>query len=119
MLAGLLWIAIYLLPLDKHAALRSGQSVIYFVLLTLWGLDYMREERRLTAVIKVANDKGLPPNSVEFNDVQQHKNLFSVTSLRPGFRGMILPLIFILGLIAGSVLIVMQYVRVAAAFYAM
>lgn len=115
-LAGLYWIAIYLLPLEKHAPLRTGQSVIYFFLMTLWGLDYLREQRRLTVIIKAANAKEVPPYAVEFADVAAHDSLFTMLRFRRGLWGIFIPLIFGLGLSTAIVLVVLQYVRLVVSF---
>ncbi|MBK6290612.1 MAG: hypothetical protein IPF59_02490 [Ignavibacteria bacterium] len=115
-LAGLYWFVIYTLPLEQHMSLRAGQSMIYFILMTLWGLDYMREQRRLTVIIEAANGKGLPPDQVTFSDVARHESLFSMFVPRRGFWGTVVPMIFTLGLPAALILVVLQYVRVFAAF---
>lgn len=112
MFAGLFWIVIYLQPLEQHMLLRSGQSVIYFILMTLWGLDYMREQRRLTVIIKAANEKGLPPSNIELNDIRQHDGLFTMVVPRAGFWGTVVPVIFSAGLLASIILITMQYLRI-------
>ncbi len=96
-------------------ALRAGQSMIYFILMTLWGLDYMREQRRLTVIIQAANAKGVPPDQITFNDVSQHESLFSMFVPRRGFWGVVVPMIFTLGLPAALILVVLQYVRVFVA----
>lgn len=113
-LAGTYWIIIYLLPEEHHIALRSGQTVIYFILMTLWGLDYMREQRRLALVITTANARHVPPNEIVFDEVAQRASLF--TMLRPvgGFAGTLLPILFLVGLLVAYALVILQYVRVFA-----
>ncbi|MBU3741095.1 MAG: hypothetical protein FGM24_02300 [Candidatus Kapabacteria bacterium] len=110
-MAGIYWIVIYCLPLDTHVQLRSGQTFIYFVLLTLWGLDYMREQRRLTIVIQQANANGIPPESVSLSDVEQRASLFTMMTPRGGGWGMIMPVFFVVGMVVGWVLIIGQYMR--------
>ncbi len=108
--AGMFWIVIYLQPLESHEALRSGQSVIYFILMTVWGLDYMREQRRLTVIINAANERGIPPNELEFAAVADRASLFSMLTPSRGIAGVVFPIIFTAGLISAYVLVVMQYI---------
>ncbi|MCX6140117.1 MAG: hypothetical protein NTX15_04690 [Candidatus Kapabacteria bacterium] len=115
-LAGLYWIAIYMLPLEKHAPLRAGQSVIYFILMTLWGLDYQREQKRLTVIINAANAKAIPPCEVEYADVVAHNALFTMITFRRGFWGVFVPLLFGLGLATSIVLLILQYTRLIVSF---
>lgn len=108
--AGMFWIVIYLQPLASHEALRSGQSVIYFILMTVWGLDYMREQRRLTAIINAANERGIPPSELEFAAVADRASLFSMLTPSRGIAGVVFPIIFTAGLISAYVLVIMQYI---------
>jgi len=108
--AGMYWILLYLLPLATHAQLRSGQSIIYFILLSLWGFDYMREQRRLTVVVQAANARNLPPRDVTLDDVASYASLFSMFVPRPGFTGTVLPILFSTGLVIAWILIVRQYI---------
>ncbi len=108
--AGMFWIVIYLQPLQSHEALRSGQSVIYFILMTVWGLDYMREQRRLTVIINAANERGIPPSELEFAAVADRASLFSMLTPSRGIAGVVFPIIFTAGLISAYVLVVMQYI---------
>ena len=108
--AGTYWILLYLLPLETHAALRSGQSIIYFILLSLWGFDYMREQKRLAVIIEAANSRNIPPRDVTLNDVEKSASLFSMFIPRSGFGGTVLPVLFITGLISAWILIIRQYV---------
>ena len=108
--AGMFWIVIYLQPLHSHEALRSGPSVIYFILMTVWGLDYMREQRRLTLIINAANERGIPPNELEFAAVADRASLFSMLTPSRGIAGIVFPIIFTAGLISAYVLVVMQYI---------
>jgi hypothetical protein len=113
-LAGVYWIIIYLLPDERHVELRAGQSVIYFILMTLWGLDYMREQRRLAVIIEAANRKACAPQDVTFEDISAKASLF--TMLRPvsGLWGTITPILFLAGLLAAYALVLLQYVRAVA-----
>lgn len=108
-LAGMFWIVIYLQPIDTHTELRSGQSVIYFILMTVWGLDYMREQRRLSVIIAAANQRGIPPQEVEFAAVADRASLFSMLTPSRGLAGIIFPIVFTAGLASAYVLVIMQY----------
>ncbi len=110
-MAGIFWIVIYALPLETHVALRSGQTFIYFVLLTLWGLDYMREQRRLTLIIQTANTKGVTPGEVTIDDVSARAGMFTMVTPRGSRAGLIMPLFFVIGMIVAWVLIGGQYLR--------
>lgn len=90
-------------------ALRSGQSVIYFILMTVWGLDYMREQRRLTVIIAAANQRGIPPSELEFAAVADRASLFSMLTPTRGIAGVLFPIIFTAGLLSAYVLVIMQY----------
>ncbi len=105
-----------MLPLEKHATLRAGQSVIYFILMTLWGLDYLREQRRLAVIIKAANVKEISPIAVEYSDVVAYDALFTMVAFRSGFWGVFVPLLFGVGLATSIVLIVLQYARLVVSF---
>lgn len=109
--AGIFWLVIYALPVNVHEALRAGQTFIYFVLLTLWGLDYMREQRRLTLVIAAANSRGVAPEHVTLDDVASRAGLFTMMTPRGKGSGMIMPLFFVVGMIVGWILIIGQYIR--------
>lgn len=120
--AGMFWIAMYgaellgLITLEEMQSLRTGQTVIYFVLLTLWGVEYLREARRLALVITEANSRGIPPDHIHANDVGTRLHWFGV--VRPmgtGVAATLLPALNILGLAISFALIVAQYWRLAAA----
>ncbi len=108
--AGMFWIVIYLQPIESHEALRAGQSVIYFILMTVWGLDYMREQRRLTLIITAANQRGIPPSELEFAAVADRASLFSMLTPSRGVAGIVFPIIFSAGLVSAYVLVIMQYI---------
>ncbi len=107
--AGMFWIVIYLQPLESHETLRSGQSIIYFILMTIWGLDYMREQRRLTVVINAANQRGIPPSELEFAAVADRASLFVMLIPSRGIAGVIFPIIFTAGLLSAYILVILQY----------
>ena len=117
-LAGVYWLVMYgmewggLLNDEDMQVLRSGQSIIYFVLLTLWGVEYLRETRRLKAVWSIAGEKVGPPQEVTADEILEHGPKFGV--LRPvafGKPSWVLPAVNDIGLVIGYALIVMQYLR--------
>lgn len=86
---------------------------MYFILLTLWGLEYMREVRRLKALIALAESTNTAVRDVEISQLAADTSRFGV--LRPaGAKGSYLfPVINIVGLATAAVLILARY---AAAF---
>lgn len=116
--AGVFWIIIYAVPgltTETKLALRGGQTLIYFVLLTIWGLDYMREERRLGCVVQTANRMSTLPNMVTLTDVQGKATLFTMIVPPKGTSWSIWNVIFVIGLLVGATLTVWQYVRLVVA----
>lgn len=115
-LAGIFWLVIYCLSWlqvathDEVRTLRSGQSIIYFVLLTLWGVEYLRETKRLKRVIAEANASGVSPDAVPLSEIPEHQALFSVLRVTPtNVKSVIFPLINWSGFIVCAVLIFRQY----------
>lgn len=120
-MAGLYWFVIYAIvgfdltsdPAANALALRSGQTVIYLILMTLWGVDYLREERRLKIVIETANGRDTKPDAVMASDIDG-KRLGAFSILRPKGTGkapFVMPLVNLAGLACAAWLIVMQYVN--------
>jgi hypothetical protein len=114
--AGIFWFLLYALPHAEHEAIRSDQTVIYFVLLTLWGLDYMREQRRLTFVITEANAKQVSPEKITLDDVAARASWFTMVTPRGGGAGLIMPIFFGVGIVVAYILIVLQYIQAIAIF---
>ena len=117
-LAGVYWLVMYGLQWSGHLShadiqvLRSGQSIIYFVLLTLWGVEYLRESRRLKAAWAVANERRCPPQDVTAEDLRDTSPSFGV--LWPvgfGKRSFVLPAVNWIGLVASTIMIGLQYLR--------
>lgn len=109
-LAGLFWFVIYALPITDHADLRARQSVIYFILLSVWGLDYMREQRRLAVIITAANALGRTPDAVTIDDIQDRVQLFTMTSLWHKGRPQLLTVIFWGGVVVALGLVIRNYI---------
>lgn len=111
--AGTFWIVIYTLRVfeliteESITALRHGQTLPYFVLLSVWGTEFMREASRLKQVITIANGNGCTPNEVTADLLGKELRRFSVISPLAGSR--LMPAINIIGLIAGYLLIFNQY----------
>jgi len=117
-LTGVYWIFIYVVPgltaLDI-ARLRINQTPVYFVLLTIWGLDYLREERRLGAIVKAANRLSVAPHEVTMQEPELKPTLFTMVIPPTGTSWSIWNLVFAIGMTAGAVLIVFQYIRLFTA----
>lgn len=117
-MAGVYWLFMYGFELadwitkEQAASLRSGQSIIYFVLLTLWGVEYLRESRRLGQVMEIANTERLSPDEVELEALHA-KGAFGVLKPING-ASPIMPIINWVGLAVSTILIVMQYMRLVA-----
>lgn len=120
-MAGLYWFVIYAIvgfgltpdPAANALTLRAGQTVIYLILMTLWGVDYLREERRLKIVIETANGRDVRPDAVLADDIDG-KRLGAFSVLRPKGTGkapFIMPLVNLAGLAGAAWLIIMQYVN--------
>lgn len=82
--AGCFWIVIYgmqwlsLISVDQLRNLRSGQTMIYFILLSLWGIEYLRETRRLKLLIRRSDDLNVAVSSVSLADILPRTGAFAV-----------------------------------------
>jgi len=82
--AGCFWILIYgmqLLALIDHEQLRdlrSGQTMIYFILLSLWGIEYLRETRRLKLLIRRSEELGVAVSAVSTMDIAPRTGSFAI-----------------------------------------
>ena len=121
--AGCYWILIYGFQVlgwidhEKLKTLRGGQTMIYFVLLTLWGMEYMRETKRLKKLIAIADESGCRVQDVTLSQIASPGALFTV--IKPvgnGAAAYVFAAINIGGLILAGYLISMRYI---AAFSAM
>lgn len=122
--AGVYWLIIYgftafdMLSPDELKSLRSGQTMIYFVLLTLWGVEYLRESRRLKKVLVTANTMDCTPENVQAGHVADSIGSFAIIN---GFanapKTWIVPVINLLGLTLSASLILIQYVNVFQAAF--
>lgn len=120
--AGVYWLVMYgaellgAINIEEMQVLRTGQTVIYFVLLTLWGMEYLREARRLALVITTANERRTAPDEIQASELSTHLHWFSI--LRPvgtGLGAKIVPALNILGLAISLGLIAAQYGRLVSA----
>lgn len=116
--AGIYWLIIYglvaadMLSVDELKALRGGQTMIYFILLTIWGVEYLREARRLKNVITLSNELGCPPQDIQAGQIGNTIGSFAIIS---GFSGApktwIIPGANLLGLTVSASLILIQYLN--------
>ncbi len=122
--AGVYWLFIYgfkfagmLHPGDMEA-FRAGQTFIYFVLLTLWGVEYLREAKRLKAVMDIANEKGCAPNAIEAHELGSSLASFGIIRGLPNApKTWILPLVNLFGVALSSAMIILQYVHLIQATF--
>ncbi|MBS1561360.1 MAG: hypothetical protein JSS89_07120 [Bacteroidetes bacterium] len=118
--AGMYWFLIYGIALgsaasDAHSVaqtLRAGQTLIYFILLFVWGLDYFREQQRMHVIIDLASARSVPPDHITRTDVEDRLHLFSVftPSTRTRFAWVV-PMVNIVGLSVSTVLICLQWLK--------
>jgi hypothetical protein len=121
--AGCYWIVIYLLQwllLIDHEQLRdfrSGQTLIYFILLSLWGVEYLRETRRLKLLIRRSEELDVCVSRVTLSELHSKTGGFAI--LRPigasSVRGWVFPFLNITGLAVAVYLIVQRYVAAISA----
>ena len=115
-MAGVYWLFMYgfewagWVTRSDVQVLRSGQTIIYFILLTIWGIEYLREAKRLSHVMEIANAERTAPDAVELSQISR-QGLFAV--LRPiGEQpALIMPIVNWLGIMSSVILIAIQYVR--------
>jgi hypothetical protein len=89
--AGCLWFVLYLpesiLPFQGHEAFKLKQYQIYVVLMTLWGLDYMREFKRIDILARTSHSLKKDITLIDKDDIADHLNVFEVYSFLPGAKG--------------------------------
>lgn len=113
--AGMYWIFIYVARFTEAlteadiVVLRAGQMFPYFILLTIWGIEYMRESRRMQAVIIRANELCVLPKDVTFAQLTTFAPRFATLTQVGGAR-LTMPLINAAGLALAFYYIVRQYV---------
>jgi hypothetical protein len=117
-LAGFYWLFMYgfemagWISLDQTQTLRSGQTIIYFILLGAWGLEYLREARRLGILMETANSMGLPPEKISAVDLSGTKASFDVLMrARIARSSFLMPVLNIGALAISYYLVVKQYVN--------
>jgi len=91
-------------------SLRGGQTMIYFVLLTLWGMEYMRESKRLKKLIVIADASGCQVHDVTFSQIPAPGALFTVLRpVEPTAAAYVFTAVNIGGLVLAGYLIGMRY----------
>lgn len=116
-LAGVFWFLLYAMPADLHTEYRSTQSLIYFILLSVWGIDALRESKRLSIVCRAANQKKCSPNQVEIADVAEYRSLFNVSTVLLNGKPQVLVVVLWGALAVAIGFIAFQYVRGVAALW--
>lgn len=117
-LAGVFWLVMYgcewssVITLEQTQLVRSGQTIIYFVLLTLWGMEYLRETRRLKAVWQIAGEHVCAPQEITSDQILAQASWFGI--LKPvtfGGGTWLMPVVNLIGLAIAYALIIRQYAR--------
>lgn len=117
--AGCFWVLIYgmqwlsLVDHEQLRELRSGQTMIYFILLSLWGIEYLRETRRLKHLIRRSEELGVAVSAVSTIDISPRTGSFVI--LHPiapssGITHWVFPVINIGGLGVALYLIAQRYI---------
>lgn len=90
--------------------------MIYFVLLTLWGMEYMRETKRLKKLIAIADESGCRVQDVTMSQIPSPGTLLTIfTPLGPGAASFLFAAINIGGLALAGFLISMRYIAAFSA----
>lgn len=120
--AGIYWIIIYVMQWMgtisdyELGVLRSGQTWIYFILLTAWGIEYLRESKRYKSVMILANLLRIPPDEVTLESIKTAWTTFAVIYPITGHsKAWTMPIVNIVMLAVSLALIVKQYVALAIA----
>lgn len=116
-LAGMVWLLAYAVQTTAAVDLRTNQARIYLILLSVWGLDALRQNRRLTRITEIANDFDTAPRNVRADDLGSDIRLFAMTQLQVDGRIVVLPLVLWFGLAWGMTLVVLQYVRIGTTLF--
>ena len=89
--AGCLWFILYLpesiMPFQGHEMFKLKQYQVYVVLLTLWGLDFRREHKRLDFIVRKARELNKDVSLITKDDITEALHLFEVFTLIPGSKG--------------------------------
>lgn len=90
-IAGCLWFFLYLpesiMPFQGHEAFKLKQYQIYVVLMTLWGLDFRREFKRVDMIARISHALQKDITLVDKDDIAEHIHLFEVYTILPGSKG--------------------------------
>jgi hypothetical protein len=89
--AGCLWFFLYLpesiMPFQGHEAFKLKQYQIYVVLMTLWGLDFRREFKRIDFIARKSHELKKDIMQIDSNDIKDSLHLFEVYTFLPGAKG--------------------------------
>lgn len=93
--------------------LRSAQSPIYFVLMTLWGIGYLRQAARLRLLAAIGNAARKPINEITLREIPESKlhllgELYAITT---SLRAYVMPTFNLILLVLTGYLVVAQYTR--------
>jgi hypothetical protein len=118
--AGIFWIVLYIaqyttsMEQTAYANARAAQTPIYFILLTLWGIFYLRTAAALRCVAQISNERSTVFSAVQLAQIPPEQLHMFGTMVRatPTRRGYIMPSVNVVLLVASNVLIILQYCRV-------
>lgn len=120
--AGIYWIVIYLLQwmgmISNYelSDLRSGQTWIYFILLTAWGVEYLRESKRYKSIMNEANSHRIPPDEVTLENIKPFLSSFAIMHpIVRGSKAWTMPIVNIVMLVLSLTLIIKQYAALTIA----
>ena len=89
--AGFLWFILYLpesiMPFQGHQVFKLKQYQVYVVLLTLWGLDFRREFKRLDCIVRKSKELNKDISQISKEDIYDSLHLFEVFTLIPSSKG--------------------------------
>ncbi len=75
------------MPFQGHEAFKLKQYQIYVVLMTLWGLDFRREFKRIDFIARKSHELKKDIMQIDSNDIKDSLHLFEVYTFLPGAKG--------------------------------
>ncbi|MFM7543293.1 MAG: hypothetical protein ACKO5I_01520 [Ignavibacteria bacterium] len=75
------------MPFQGHQVFKLKQYQLYVVLLTLWGLDFRREYKRLDCIVRKSKELNKDISQITKEDIGDSLHLFEIYSLIPGSKG--------------------------------
>ena len=121
--AGVYWLFMYpvhwlrYLSENQFAAMKSGQMLIYFLLLLAWGVEYLREARRYKGIILYSSSHGILPSEISIDHIKGIWPSFAIIGpIDKESKAWLMPIINIVLITASFALIIRQYIDLALVF---